>query len=106
MCLPAGQAGQLQCHVLGDMAEVGAARHRRQEPARPARRAVVLAQAGQRHGQPLGEAGEAGGLLAGELVELQPRDADGPATEYIGPAQTAQVFKPHVRSPRCWSLAL
>ena len=74
--LAAGQAGQLQHHVLGDVAEVGAPGQRLEEPAWPPGRAVVLAQAGQRQRQPLGEAREVGGLAAGQLVELEPRDAD------------------------------
>ena len=55
--VPAGQPGQLERDMLGDVAEVGAPGHRVGEPARVAGRAVVLGEAGQQGGQPAAKPG-------------------------------------------------
>ena len=96
----AGQAGQLQRHVLGDVAEVGAPGHRLQKPAGAPGRAVVLGQPGQGRGQPAGEARAVGGLPAGQLLELEPRDRDRPGGERVRSAQVTQVVKAHVTLPK------
>ncbi len=94
--IPAGQARQLQRHMLGDVAEVGPARHRFGEAAGATGRAVVIGETGQGRGQPPGEARVVGGLPARQLVELDPGDADRLGGEDVRSAQMTQVFQAHV----------
>jgi hypothetical protein len=95
----AGQAGQLQRHMLGHVTEVGAARHRSQEPARLPGRAVMFFEPGQHRSEPLREGREVCGFLAGQFVKLDPRQADGLGAEDVRPAQMTQVFQAHVTLP-------
>ncbi len=96
--IPPGQPGQLERDMLGDVAEVGAAGHRADEPAGAAGRAMVICEPGQYCGQLLGEARTAGCLLPGQLVELESRDSDGLGGEDVGAAHVAQVNQPHICS--------
>ncbi len=93
--LAAGQARQLEHDVLDDVAEVGAAVQRIDEAACTAGRAVMGAQAGQREREALGKAGEFRRLAAGELVQLEPREADRRSREDIRAAETTHVFQMH-----------
>src|SRR5260370_33436458 len=79
------------------MAEVGAARHRVQESARPPSGAVVVGQPGQQRAQPDGEARQLRRFPAGQLFELKPGDGHRGGREHVRPAQVAQVNEPHVR---------
>jgi hypothetical protein len=82
--------------MLGDVPEVGAARHLLGEPARAPGGTVMLGQPGERRGQPLGEARVVGGLPAGQLVQLDARTADRLVGEDVRSAQITQVFQAHV----------
>ncbi len=59
----------------------------------------MIGETGQDRGQPVGEAGVIGGLPAGQLVELDPGEADRLGGEDVRSAQMTQVFQAHVTLP-------
>ncbi len=85
--------------MLGDVPEVGPARHRLGKPAGAPGRAVMIGQTRQDRGQPVGEAGVIGGRPAGQLVELDPGEADRLGGEDVRSAQMTQVVQAHVTLP-------